>query len=76
MWGEVGKILLIGADNRNVLAWSSNGFAKKGLSVTLNQETATWIASRKLIVESFFLRSGHNFSADWMSRSDLDSIID
>ena len=73
--GEKEKVALLGTDNRNVLAWASHGFAKQGIALTLNQETATWIAKRHLVVESFYLRSGRNFSEDWMSRIDLGNVI-
>ena len=75
-WGEPGTVLLLGTDNQNVLAWTHNGFAKLGIAITLNQETAKWLSRNKAIVEGFYLRSGHNFSADWMSRANLDAILD
>ena len=75
-WGEPGTVLLLGTDNQNVLAWAHNGFAKLGIALTLNQETAKWLSRNKVIVEGFYLRCGHNFSADWMSRANLDEILD
>ena len=51
---------------------------KEGIitSLTLNQETAKWVLKQKLIIEGFYLRSGRNFSADWLSRADLDQILE
>ena len=46
MRGEREKVVLLGTDNRNVLAWTPNGFAKKGIALTLNQETPTWIEKK------------------------------
>ena len=74
--GEEKCILLTGADNTNVMAWTSKGYAKKGPSLTLNQETAKLIVKKKLIIEGFYLCSGRNFSADWLSRTDLDLILE
>ena len=76
LWGGESGILLSGTYNTNVLAWAPNGYAQKGESLILNQETPKWIAKKKLIAGCYYLRSGHNFSADWMSRSDLDQIIE
>ena len=52
------------------------GICKKGVSLNLNQETSKWIAIKKLVAGSFYLRIGRNFSADWMRRANLDAILD
>ena len=63
-------------DNRNVPPWASNGYAKKGVSLILNQAAAKWVGERRFPVGSFYVRSGRNFSAGWASRSSLEQIID
>ena len=52
-WGELEMVLLLGAENWNVLALAAIGFAKKGLASILNQETSKWVARRKPAAESF-----------------------
>ena len=73
-WAKPGKILLLGTDNRNVLTWTAKGYAKKGAALRLTQETSKWIALRNLRVEGFYLRSGHNFSPDWMTRTSSSEV--
>ena len=58
----------------NVLAWAKKGYAKTGSAMRLNQETSRWIALRKLRVEPFYLRSGHNFSPDWTTRTGPEEV--
>ena len=65
---------LLVTDNRNVLAWERKGFAKKGDDAILNQETSKWMSSRRSQVEGVFIRSGRNFSPDWMTRTSYDAI--
>ena len=76
VWGGSEQIMLLGTDNQNVLAWTSNGYAKQGAALVLNQETPKWIAKKNIAVEGFYLRSGRNFSADWMSRSDVQTVVE
>ena len=66
----------MGTDSRNVLARAIKGYAKKGSARFLNQETAKWIDKKMFLVESFYIRGGHNFSADGMSRTYLGGIIE
>ena len=54
-------LLLLGTDNRNVLAWTRKGYAKKGAALVLNQETARWVERTGSHVEGVYVRSGHNF---------------
>ena len=70
LWSNPGELLILGTDNRNVLAWTRKGYAKQGPALILNQETSRWIATRKCMVEGIYIRSGHNFSPDWMTRTD------
>ena len=73
-WCAEDHLLLLGTDNRNVLAWTKKGYAKKGAALVLNQETSKWIANRRASVEGVYVRSGHNFSADWLTRATYDQI--
>ena len=66
----------MGTAATNVMEWASKRYARKGSSLTLNQATSKWVVNKKRIVEGFFLRSGRNFSADWLSRADLDQITE
>ena len=75
-WGESETVLFMGTDNQNVLAWPNNGFAKLGVALTLNQEAEEWVSRRKIVAEGFYLRSGYNFSADLVSRTNLDAILE
>ena len=76
VWGEPAQVLLLGTDNQNVLACANKGYAKRGVALILNQVNAKWIAKRRLVVGGFFLRIGHNFSADWISRASLEDILE
>ena len=73
-WAVPDRIFLLGTDNMNVLAWTKKGYSKTGASLRLNQETSRWIAIRKLRVEPFYLRSGRNFSPDWMTRAPKEEV--
>ena len=68
------QVTIVGADNRNVLARTRKGYARKGAALVLNQETSKWIASRNSQVEMLYVRSGHNFSPDWMTRTTYGEI--
>ena len=72
---ESEKVMRLGADNRNFAPCATNGFAKRGVSVVLNQDTSNWIAQKNLAVGRLYLRSGRNFSSDWLSRANLDAIL-
>ena len=50
------------------------GYAKRGAALILNQETPKWIANRNAQVEGVYVRSGHNFSPDWMARTTYGEI--
>ena len=73
-WSRPEILLLLGTDNRNVLAWTNRGYAKKGTSLFLNQATSRWIATMKCQVEGVYARSGHNFSPGWMTRTPLRQV--
>ena len=45
-WTHREKILLLGTDKRNAMAWTTNGYAKRWAALVLNQENARWIAMR------------------------------
>ena len=49
---------------------------KRGESLILNHETAKWIAKKNITAEGFYLRSGRNFSADWVSRTEEQEFVD
>ena len=66
--------MLLGSDNQNVLSWTSKGYAKQGAALVMNEETSKWVVKKNISVEGFYLRIGHNFSADWMSRSDAQTV--
>ena len=68
-WSHPTVLLLLGTDNQNVLSWAKRGYSKKGAALVLIQETARWVAVRKCQVEGVYVRSGHNFSPDWMTRT-------
>ena len=42
----------------------------------MNQETAKWVSRKRIAVEGFYLRCGHNFSADWAIRTITDAIME
>ena len=65
---------MLGTDNQNVLAWSKRWYSKKGASLILTQETSREIAVKRYTVEPYYLRSGHNFSADWLSRTKIHEV--
>ena len=73
-WSHSSILLFPGADNRNVLSWARKGYAKKGSSLVLNQETSKWIADRGAQVEGVYVRSGRNFSPDRMARTTLAKV--
>ena len=68
-WSRPDKILLLGTDNRNVPEWTKKGYAKKGASLLLGQMASRWISKSVSQVEGFYLRSGRNFSPDWLTRA-------
>ena len=43
-WRSADALLLLGAADRNFLAWTKNGYAKNGAALILNQETSRLIA--------------------------------
>ena len=51
-WSSPEKLLILCTDNRNVMAWTRMGYAKKGDALTLNQETSKWIARKGVQVEA------------------------
>ena len=76
VWGEPLQILPSGPYNRNFSPCVAKWNAHKGASLTLNKETARWIAKRRLVLEGFYIRIGQNFAADWASRASPDQIIE
>ena len=62
-------LLLLGADSRNVMVWTRKEYAKKGAALAPSHETSKWIANRWSKVEGGYVRSGHKFSPDWMTRT-------
>ena len=74
-WSCEHSLLLMGTANRNVLAWTKKGYAKKGTALKLNQMSSFWIAEKKTQVEGVYIRSGHNFSADWMTRESEKRVL-
>ena len=73
--GGPSRVLLLGTDDRNVLAWANRGYAQQGAASILNQETEKWIARRRMVFGRFYIRSGRNFSAYWISSASLGDII-
>ena len=73
-WSQPTHLLILGTDNRNVLAWTRKGYAKKGAALVLNQETSKRIARTGAQVEGVYIRSGRNFSPDWMTRTTYEEI--
>ena len=49
---------------------------KRGESLVLYQDMSKWIVKMQLIVGSFYIRSGHNFSADCIWWADMGRIIE
>lgn len=74
--GEEKCILLMGTDNTNVMAWTSKGHAKKGGVAHLKSGNREVGGKEEYSGRRFYLRSGHNFSDDWLSRPDLDKIME
>ena len=50
-------------------------FREKGAALKLNRMTSFWIAEKGTQVEGVYVRSGHNFSADWMTRELEDKVL-
>ena len=73
-WSHPSLLLILGTDNRNVLAWTRKGYAKKGAALVLNQETSKWIDKSNAQVEGVYIRSGHNFSPEWMTGTTYEEI--
>ena len=57
------------------VSMDQEGICQKGAALNLNRETSKWIANRRAQVEGVYVRSGHNFSPDWMTRADYDQIL-
>ena len=75
-WSNADTLLLLGPGNRNVLAWTKKGYAKKGAALILNQEPSRWIAKRRSRVDGVYVRSGRNFSPDWMTRAETSNVLE
>ena len=75
VWGHKDQLLLMGTDNQNVSAWPKKGYSEKGASLVLTQETSRVIAVKQYTAEPYYLRSGHNFSADWTTRTGIKDIM-
>ena len=75
-WTKQGWILLLGTENSNVMAWATNGYAKRGSALLINRSTARWIALRGLRVGSLYMGSGRNFSPDRMTRTAKEDVIE
>ena len=73
-WSSASTLLLLGTDNRNVMAWTREGYAENGSALALNQETSKWISNHRSQVEGVYVRSGRNFSPDRMTRAEYDQI--
>ena len=75
LWGEASRILLMGADSTNVAAWASKDVQERGGSLVINKEAENWIAKKRWVVGSFYIRSGRKFSDDWVGRAYLARIV-
>ena len=76
MWGEdEDSLVLCGiTDNTCSNMWLTKGHARKGAGLRLTRVFHHWVLQRHFRFFSFYCRSEHNFSADFLSRSSEEDI--
>ena len=77
IWGlrdGVERILIVRADNLNVFHWSQNWKAKSGTACRMLQALVDYMVTNRIEVIPRYVRSGHNFSGDHLSRTDEEGI--
>ena len=76
LWGTDNPDLIVCGltDNTCSNMWIMTGKAKHGIALTLTRTFHKWLLSRKFRFCSFYIRSGHNISADFLSRASVSEI--
>ena len=68
------KVLFVGTDNRNVFDWMSKGRARSRRARSMLSRLLFWSVAKGLGIFVFFIRRGHNASADLLTRSTVVGI--
>ena len=61
--------LIPGMDNMSALSWLNFGHSRHGPAARIQVGVFFWLAIHKIRISPFFLRSGHNFSSDFLTRT-------
>ena len=61
--------LIPGVGNMSALSWLNFGHARHGPAARIQVGVFCWLAIRKIRISPFFLRSGHNFPSDFLTRT-------
>ena len=79
LWGvrdAASRAIILCTDNYNVFAWLSKWKAKMGTSSRLLRALIDYLIEHNIEIIPRYVRSGHNFSRDHLSRTDDKGISD
>ena len=66
---SISEELAHGVDNMRDLSWLSQGHARRGIAAKIQVGVYFWMALRRIRISPFYLRSAHDVSRDFLTRT-------